>query len=147
MEIQRAGSAHLEAITALFDQYRVFYGQQTDLSAARTFIQARLTQQDSVILMATHTGAAAGFIQLYPSFSSVSMGSIWILNDLFVAPPYRRQGLAQALMVAAARHGTEAGTIRLELATQVQNAAAQALYESLGYQQDRDFYHYSLNLT
>jgi hypothetical protein len=73
MEIQRAGSAHLEAITALFDQYRVFYGQQTDLSAARTFIQARLTQQDSVILMATHTGAAAGFIQLYPSFSSVSM--------------------------------------------------------------------------
>ena len=33
-----------------------------------------------------------GFVQLYPSFSSVSMMRSWVLNDLFVKgnPPAKR---------------------------------------------------------
>ncbi|MDA0674460.1 MAG: GNAT family N-acetyltransferase [Cyanobacteria bacterium] len=146
MDIRPAHTADLEPLAALFDQYRVFYGQPAQRVAARHFIQNRLEQGDSVILVADQAGTLGGFTQLYPSFSSVSMKPIWILNDLFVAASHRRQGIATALMVAAARHGTATGAIRLELATQVTNQAAQALYESLGYGRDVDFYHYSLQL-
>jgi ribosomal protein S18 acetylase RimI-like enzyme len=74
------------------------------------------------------------------------MQPIWILNDLFVVPAFRRQGVAKQLMQAAADYGRQTGAVRLELATQISNQSAQALYESQGYIQDTLFYHYSLSL-
>ncbi len=86
-----AGLVHLDVLTGLFDAYRQFYGQEPDLLGARRFLEARLRGGDSVVLLAFDaTGAGVGFVQLYPSFSSVAMKPIWILNDLFVAPEARR---------------------------------------------------------
>ena len=36
-----------------------------------------------------------GFIQLYPSFSTVSLKRQWILNDLYVKEEYRNKGYAK----------------------------------------------------
>ncbi len=146
MKIGFATADQLEALAELFDQYRVFYGQSTDRSAAQAFLQARLEKQDSKIFVAIENGEMAGFTQLYPSFSSVSMRPIWILNDLFVSPAFRRMGVAQQLMNSAANYARETSAIRLELATQITNRSAQSLYESLGYVKDQEFYHYSLAL-
>lgn len=146
METQFATIDQLDALADLFDQYRVFYGQSSDRSAARAFLQARLQKQDALIFVAIENGEMAGFTQLYPSFSSVAMRPIWILNDLFVSPSFRRKGVAQQLMNTAAAYARETGVIRLELATQITNQSAQALYESLGYVKDREYYHYSLPL-
>jgi hypothetical protein len=85
----RAGLEHLDVLTGLFDSYRQFYGQEPDLPGARRFLEARLRCRDSVVFLAFRddaTRTSVGFVQLYPSFSSVSMKPIWILNDLFVAP-------------------------------------------------------------
>jgi len=49
-------------------------------------------------------------------------------------------------MEAARVHAAGAGAVRLELATARSNASAQALYESLGWVRDRDFYRYSLEI-
>lgn len=49
-------------------------------------------------------------------------------------------------MQTATDYAREAGAIRLSLATQKTNAAAKALYQSLGYQQDQVFNHFSLAL-
>jgi GNAT superfamily N-acetyltransferase len=96
------------------------------------------------VLIAYQDGCVVGFTQLYPSFSSVSMKRIWILNDLFVDAPYRKQGIAKLLMSAAEQFARETGAIRLVLSTQISNIATQSLYESLGYIKEQDFYNYEL---
>lgn len=146
MEIVVANLAHMEDLAALFDGYRVFYQQPSDLAAARRFLQERLTKGDSTILVAQAVDELAGFTQLYPSFSSVSMQRIWILNDLFVSKAHRGQGIARSLIEAAEAFARDSGAIRMVLETQVTNTSAQALYEGRGYVRDTEFYHYSLSL-
>jgi GNAT superfamily N-acetyltransferase len=146
MEVVLAGSEHLEEVVVLFDQYRIFYKQSSNLEAARRFLQARLQANDSTIFIARENGCGIGFTQLYPSFSSVSMNRIWILNDLFVETSHRKQGVAKLLMGAAENYARETRAVRIVLATQISNASAQALYESLGYSKDQDFHHYALRL-
>src|SRR4028118_911777 len=79
----------------------MFYAQVSDLDAARQFIQMRFQQGDSTIFIALDELRGVGFTQLYPSFSSVSMKRLWILNDLFVEETARRQGIGVQLMQAA----------------------------------------------
>ncbi len=146
MEVLRADLEHLEEASRLFDQYRVFYQAASDLEAAREFIQERCQNKDSVIFVSRNNQEIVGFTQLYPSFSSISMKKIWILNDLFVAEQHRKKGVAKSLMHAAKDFARETGAVRLVLSTQMSNVVGQSLYESLGYVRDKDFYHYSLSL-
>lgn len=146
MEIVVANLAHLEDLVTLFDGYRVFYQQPSDLAGARQFLQARLEKGDSTILVAQAVDDLAGFTQIYPSFSSVSMKPIWILNDLFVAEAYRGQGVARSLIEAAEAFARDSGAICMVLETQATNTSAQALYEGRGYRRDTEFYHYALSL-
>ena len=74
------------------------------------------------------------------------MGRIWILNDLFVEESRRNKGVAKQLIRAAKTHAQETGALRLELATQITNIPAQRLYESMGYEKDKTFFHYSFSL-
>jgi GNAT superfamily N-acetyltransferase len=146
MEVFQARFEHLEEVSNLFDQYRVFYKSPSDLEAARKFLQARFQKGDSIIFVVSSDGRIVGFTQLYPSFSSVSMKRVWILNDLFVEPAYRRKGVAKLLLSAAENFARETEAIRIILTTQICNITAQSLYESLGYCKDEDFYHYLLRL-
>uniref|UniRef100_A0A832M2R0 GNAT family N-acetyltransferase n=1 Tax=Oscillatoriales cyanobacterium SpSt-402 TaxID=2282168 RepID=A0A832M2R0_9CYAN len=137
----------LEELAELFDQYRVFYGQSSDLGSAKHFLRQRFKHQDSIIFIAKEHQILTGFTQLYPSFSSVSMKRLWILNDLFVVETHRRKGVAKSLMDAAEKFAAESGAVRLVLATQMTNIAAQKLYESRNYRKDEMFYHYTLGLV
>jgi len=146
MQVTLASLEDLDEVSRLFDQYRVFYNQSSDLDAATKFLQERFQNQDSTDLIARDCDRVVGFTQLYPSFSSVSMKRVWILNDLFVDALYRKQGIAKLLMNAAEQFARQSGAVRLVLATQISNVAAQALYESLGYIKDQDFNHFALRL-
>jgi ribosomal protein S18 acetylase RimI-like enzyme len=146
MEVMLARFEHLKAVAQLFDQYRMFYGQPSDLEAATRFLQERFQQQNSTVLIASDGEYVVGFIQLYPSFSSVSMKPIWILNDLFVEEAHRGKGIAKLLILAAESLARQTGAVRIVLATQISNVVAQALYESFGYHKDEVFYHYALRL-
>ncbi|GEK46939.1 GNAT family N-acetyltransferase [Halomonas pacifica] len=147
MPIRHARLADVEALGALLDDYRVFYGQASDPDAARRFLARRLGLGDSHLLMhCGDDGVPQGFVQLYPLFSTVRLAPQWRLNDLFVAPQARRRGLGRALMNAARDLALAHGVRQLTLATRIDNQAAQALYEALGWQRDRDFHHYALRL-
>jgi len=89
-------------------------------------------------------GDALGFTQLYPSFSSVSLKRLWVLNDLFVGPNVRRGGVGRRLLDRAREWAIETGAKGLVLATAVDNGKARALYESCGWQRDDEFQHYHL---
>jgi ribosomal protein S18 acetylase RimI-like enzyme len=132
-----------EDLAALFDGYRVFYEQASDLAAARAFVSERLSRGDSHIIGAEIDGKLAGFTQLYPSFSSVRMRRTWVLNDLYVAPAARRRGVAQALMRSALRHAIETGAAYLTLETARDNTPAQALYVAEGWTLDDEYCHFN----
>jgi GNAT superfamily N-acetyltransferase len=144
--IRKAVLADLNAVAILFDGYRQFYGQASDEAAAKTFLKARFEHGQSVVLLAELQGQAVGFTQLYPSFSSVSMARVFVLNDLYVAESARRLGVGEALLNAAADHARQLGAVRLSLTTNVQNFPAQSLYESMGWERDQKFYAYHLAL-
>ncbi len=144
MNVTLADSSSIPKLANLFNQYRIFYGEKTDLQAATDFLTSRFNNKDSVILVAHENSKMSGFIQLYPSFSSVGMQKIWILNDLFVDTDFRRQKIARNLMEAAKRYAKETGALRIDLATQTSNIIAQNLYESMGYTKNESFFHYSL---
>jgi ribosomal protein S18 acetylase RimI-like enzyme len=146
IDIRRATASDLDALASLFDGYRRFYGQPGDVAAGRAFLAARIGGQESVILLASLGGAAVGFTQLYPIFSSVSMRSAWLLNDLFVDSTARGQGVGEALLEAAAAHGRASGAAWLMLQTAHDNTPAQRLYARAGWQQDQQFHTYNLDL-
>lgn len=145
--VDEATAGDLDEAAALFDAYRVFYRQSSDIAAARAFLDERFKRRDSVVLLARHNGSAVGFIQLYPSFSSVSMQRIWILNDLYVSPGGRRLGVGRKLMDYARTFAAASGAIRLELTTEHNNTIAQALYRSCGYARDDVFYKFILTVS
>jgi ribosomal protein S18 acetylase RimI-like enzyme len=150
--IERAHAADTDSIAPLFDAYRQFYGAEPDLPGARAFITARLERAESVVLLAralplaSEPPSAVGFAQLYPSFSSVSLGPIVVLNDLFVLPSWRRSSVGRSLVEESARHGERVGAIRVHLSTQLTNGPARRLYQSLDFVADEEFVHLSLDL-
>lgn len=147
MHIVRANAEHLDVLVILFDQYRQFYGRQGDLGGVTRFLGERLERQDSIIFLALNEKSQAmGFSQLYPSFSSVSMKRLWILNDLFVSPDFRRLGVAKALMQQAKKFAQDTKAKGIVLETEVANTTARPLYEQLGYRRDENFLHYALTL-
>jgi len=147
LTVRYASIDDLDDLAPLFDGYRQFYGQAPDLPRARAFIGERMRLRESVILVAAWpSGALVGFTQLYPGFSSIATRRSFILNDLYVAPEARRQGVAQSLLRRAAQAGRALGASSLSLSTARTNHAAQALYEALGWERDEAFLEYSLAL-
>ncbi|TFH88537.1 GNAT family N-acetyltransferase [Billgrantia azerbaijanica] len=148
MTVRHAKLRDIEALGALLDGYRVFYGQPSDPAAARNFLAHRLGLGDSHLLVHEgEDGELQGFVQLYPLFSTVRLAPLWLLNDLFVAPHARERGIGRALMSAARDLARAHGVKQLKLATQIENRVAQGLYASLGWQRDTAFHHYALTVN
>ncbi|RKP43620.1 GNAT family N-acetyltransferase [Trinickia fusca] len=147
MRIRPFEKRDLDEVARLFDEYRQFYEQPSDLERARQFIGSRMENGESVLLVAEDAkGALGGFCQLYPTFCSVLAEPIYVLYDLYVAPAARRHGVARALLGAAHERARADGKARADLTTAKTNVNAQALYESMGWKQDEVFLTYNLDV-
>ena len=140
--VRQAVRADVAVLAPLFDSYRQFYGRAADLAAAQAFLRARFDRGESVVFLAHAAGEPVGFTQLYPSFSSVSLARTFVLNDLFVLPGQRRNGIATQLLRAATDHARSLGAVRVTLNTDIENTSAQALYEARGWKRDREYFVY-----
>lgn len=144
--VRVADLGDLEEVSMLFDAYRQFYAQPADAVLARRFMEARLAEGSSLVLVAEMAkGDIVAFTQMYPLFDSVSALPSFILYDLFVDPRARRQGIARALMIAAVEQARARGAGRIELQTARDNFPAQALYGGLGWERDNDFFIYAIH--
>ena len=142
--VREAGLADLEAAAALFDGYRQFYQFPSDIQACRAFLRERLARGESRVFLVWDGNQAVGFMQLYPSFGSLSLRRVWILYDLFVTPAARKRGVARLLLQRAHALGVETGASEVSLATAIDNHPAQRAYERMGWVRDDAFYYYNL---
>jgi ribosomal protein S18 acetylase RimI-like enzyme len=144
--VRQAVLSDIEALVPLFDGYRQFYGRPSDIPAAREFLLARFNHGESVLFIAHEGNTPVGFTQLYPSFSSVSIARVFVLNDLFVHEQTRRKGVASKLMSAAIDFASSLGAVRVSLSTAITNETAQALYRSAGWKRDEQFLVYDFTI-
>ncbi len=134
-EIVEASTFDLSALAQLFNAYRQFYEQESDLQGASTFLAARMKQKDSILFMAIdEEGMPVGFAQLYPLFSSVGMKKTWLLNDLFVLPDFRGQGVSRLLISQCKELARNTGANGLQLETGKTNAVGNRLYPAEGFE-------------
>jgi len=148
ISIRLAQPEDLDTLAPLFDAYRQFYQQKSDLALATAFIGQRLRNHESILLLAEDEQQnAIGFCQLYPTFCSVAAAPIHVLYDLFVTPAARQSGAGKALLLAAEQQARQAGSARMDLTTAKTNLAAQSLYRSLGWVRDDVFDTYNKFLT
>ncbi|WP_418301012.1 GNAT family N-acetyltransferase [Lysinibacillus fusiformis] len=144
MNICTVTQATIREVVPLFNAYREFYGQPTDLIQAEQFIQERVEKEQSIIFLAYLDEEAVGFAQLFPIFSSVAMKKAFILNDLFVAGHARKQGVAKALIEQCYVYCHQENARYMMLETAKDNANAQKLYEKVGMTIDDHVYYYSI---
>lgn len=146
LKVQHAAAEDAAFLAPLFDQYRVWCGEASNLNGAQYFLNQRLRNSEAEVFFVNVDQNVAGFVLMYPLFSSVSMEPIWILNDLFVADDFRRRGIGSVLLQTATEFAKGLGALRLELEADIVNKQAQLLYESRGWKKDVKYLRYTLTL-
>ena len=141
MIIRRAKKKDIDKVSVLFDKYRIFYKQQSDIENARSFLKKRMKRKESVIFVAEERKELIGFTQLFPIFSSVSMKRTWLLNDLYVNEKARSMGAATKMLEAAKQFGIDTDSKWLILQTSADNFTAQKVYEKNGWVKETDFFY------
>ncbi len=132
----------LSSIVKIVMKYRGFYGVESqDEEVVTEFIKSRLENNQSKIFIATsECDEVIGFIQLYPSYSTVSLKAQWILNDFFVDEDYRGKGYGTSLMSYVKEYfqNKAKGFI---LVTDKDNFTAKSFYDKNGWDTGQyDFY-------
>ncbi|MCM3216674.1 GNAT family N-acetyltransferase [Niallia taxi] len=85
-----------------------------------------------------------GFATLYSTFSSLRLSKALIMNDLFVLPQYRKQGIGQLIFNQCRKYANENGYAYMEWVTDKENKTAQRFYESNGSEKS-DWLTYSIS--
>jgi ribosomal protein S18 acetylase RimI-like enzyme len=153
MEIKKINKQETDLVIDLFNKYRLFYNQPSDMVIAKKFIQARQDNNESIIFVALESindrKLPVGFTQLYPAYSSVRAIKYWILNDLYVEPDHRKKGIGEKLIKTAMDFAKKDGATIMELSTAIDNYTAQTLYENIGFEKqkaDKGYFTYQVKL-
>lgn len=147
--IRRAFISDMGWIVDLISKYRRFFGYEDDDEKLYEFTESRLSNNESVIFIAckeTPREKPVGIMQLYPLYSTLMLGKIWVLNDFFIEDHYRGMGLGQKMVDWAIDFASSDGAIHLDLKTQFTNLKAMNFYEKYGFDKDVVFMHYRYTL-
>lgn len=131
--IERAGARDIPALVELMQRFYAESSHSLDPDwAARSF--QRLLGDDGVggAWVARKDAEAVGYVVLTLRHSMEFGGRVAYIDDLFVLPDSRRQGIASALLRAlfAACRALSVAAIHVEVGTE--NVAALALYQAFG---------------
>jgi ribosomal protein S18 acetylase RimI-like enzyme len=123
-------------VVPMFDKYRVFYNQDSNLELALDYLKKRLINNEAHIFLASNaqTQEPLGFTLLYARFSSVSAQVNWHIGDLYVEPAHRERGIGKKLMEAAIAFAHEENAQFVSLNTARDNYGAQRVYEKFGFE-------------
>lgn len=147
MIINRITLTDFNDILPLFSQYMAFYSVNSPESEYVGYLSDRLKNQDAFIFAAYNDkNQVVGFVLNYQTFSSVELGKVLVLNDLFVDVDSRNQGVANKLIECSIELARGIGAVRVDLGTAKVNFPAQSVYEKIGFVKDTRFFSYSLSV-
>jgi GNAT superfamily N-acetyltransferase len=134
MRVEPVTEGQFERLLPLIAAYQRFYeAEEIDDERNRAFFARFLApSDDGTLLGAWREEELVGYACLYWSFTSIVPAETALMNDLYVDPDSRGEGLGRALIEASAAVGRERGAQRLEWATAPDNETAQRLYDSTG---------------
>jgi ribosomal protein S18 acetylase RimI-like enzyme len=93
---------------------------------------ADFIERDEAIFLLVGSGPdGVAEIRFRPSIMTGELDAY--LEELYVAPPKRRQGLGRELLDGAMEAARERGATHMDLGTSADDVAARALYESAGF--------------
>jgi GNAT superfamily N-acetyltransferase len=84
---------------------------------ADIFVEMDEDSLHSTLLAFNDDGEAVGVLTLVESLGIYAGGRIGIINELYVVPPYRSEGVGKILLDAAKKLADERGWQRLEVTT------------------------------
>ena len=123
-----------DQVAALFDDYRVHYGQPSTPQITRSWLHDQIARHRISVAAAVRAHRVRGFITVTVTPASLRLGTSWSIRDLYVAPRHRRSGIANALLQHVIRNARAAGAHRVSLQTETDNIAALTLYTEIGFQ-------------
>jgi ribosomal protein S18 acetylase RimI-like enzyme len=132
--VRLATPADLPAVLELMRGYYRDDGLPFDHDRAAAVMSRLLAEpQWGFVLVLDSPGALLGYVAVCIGFSLELGGNDAFIDEVFVAPEHRRLGLGRRLLEAAASHATWTNVRALHLEVDRGNAAARALYASLGF--------------
>lgn len=140
--ITEAVPADVDDLSKLFDAYRQFYHCSADLGSAQSYVKERIAQGPTRFFVSRDRVEINGFVHLLPSFDTMAMKPMWVLEDAYVAPRSRCLGIGAALIRFAENIARATGASRLTLSTAHTNHRAQRVYERQGWVLDTKFRYY-----
>ena len=123
----------IEALAAIFDQYRVHYGEASDVRRSARWLSQNLETSRIRAFVAEDGDDLLGFAITTDVPASLSLARFWQIRDLYVLPKHRRAGVGRALLASVRAAAVAAGAVRLVLQTEVDNEAALRLYADSSY--------------
>jgi GNAT superfamily N-acetyltransferase len=134
--IEPVREAQFEQLLPLIAAYQRFYEiKEVDDDRNRAFFTRFIAPSDDGLLLGAWRGDdLLGYACLYWHFTSLVPAETVLMNDLYVAPTARGQGIGRALIEASASVARSRGAHHLEWATAPDNAKAQRLYDATGAQ-------------
>lgn len=151
MKIIQATLDHLDDLVPLFETYRVWYKKPANELKTRQFLTERILKYESIIFLiytdgtsrdGREGGTPAGFTQLYPTYSSIRLARLWLLNDLFVVPEERGKGFSIALIEHVQDFAKKTGAAGVTLQTDLTNDIGNQLYPKMGFELENTHYNY-----
>lgn len=134
--VERINHSHKNRFADLFNQYNFFRDETLREKPVLNRMGERLFNSEPVLFIALRNQAESipvGFIQLYSTYSSTNAVKTTIVNDLYVLPDYRRNGIALKLIEVAVKFAINNKSALIKLEILQDNLIAQKLFESVGF--------------
>ena len=138
---------NLELVLPLIAEYQRFYQADPNTERNRAHFGRLVTTPalGAQWLALSSAGHALGFVTAYRVLSSVSAVEQCLLNDLYVIPTMRGQGLGRTLILHCLAWAKQQGFAGIHWQTAPDNATAQRLYDALPTQRST-WYTYELGV-
>jgi GNAT superfamily N-acetyltransferase len=117
----------------LVDDYRQHYGANPAPDAVAAWLRDQVVAERERIYLAGDESGAHGICSVVVMPAALTLRSVWLIRDVFVAERMRRQGIASGLLDQVADEARAAGAHRLSLQTDAANERALHLYVKCGF--------------
>ncbi len=131
--VRRAEPRDATALLALIEAMNRDLGDPDDLLTEAALCRDIVADATTFAMVAEAAdGALVGYATAHPTYETGHAERGLYVGNVYVAPAYRRQGVARALLAALARAGYRQGARHLWLTSRPGNVGAHALYRRLG---------------